>query len=48
MMAGIAFVLSAVTPFLRDIREFMRSLTVIGVYMIPAFYLPDWITASPG
>ena len=22
-------------------------LTVIGVYMIPAFYLPDWITGIP-
>ena len=47
MMTGIAFVLSAITPFLRDIREFIAVLTVIGVYMIPAFYLPDWITGSP-
>ena len=37
MMTGIAFVLSAVTPFLRDIRECIAVLTVIGVYMIPAF-----------
>ena len=47
MMTGIAFVLSAITPFLRDIREFISVLTVIGVYLIPAFYLPAWITGTP-
>ena len=47
MMTGIAFVLSAVTPIVRDIREVIAVLTVIGVYMIPAFYLPDWITGIP-
>jgi lipopolysaccharide transport system permease protein len=46
MMTGIAFVLAVITPFVRDIREFISVLTVIGVYIIPAFYLPDWITGT--
>lgn len=41
-MTGLALVVSIVTPFLRDIREIVTILTFVGVYMIPAFYLPDW------
>ena len=44
MMTGIGFVLAAVTPFLRDVREIMQVVTVIGVYLIPAFYPPDWVS----
>ena len=45
-MLGLAYVLSAVTPFFRDVKDVVSAFTVIGVYLIPAFYLPQWVPAS--
>jgi lipopolysaccharide transport system permease protein len=42
-MSGLAFVLSVVTPFFRDIKDFVTVFLVAGVYLIPAFYLPNWV-----
>lgn len=44
MMTGIGFVLAAATPFLRDLKEIMTVHAVVGVYLIPTFYLPNWLT----
>lgn len=44
-MLGLAFLLAAVTPFFRDLKDVVVALTVIGVYIVPAFYLPQWIPA---
>src|SRR5262249_22927808 len=44
MMTGIAFVLAGVTPFLRDLKEIVTVFTVIGVFLIPAFYVPEWVS----
>jgi lipopolysaccharide transport system permease protein len=43
LMTGFAFVLSGLTPFFRDIKDIILVLTVVGVYVIPAFYLPQWV-----
>jgi len=40
---GVAFALSAVGIFLRDIREVVQMYTLIGLYVAPIFYFMDWV-----
>jgi len=42
-LTGLGFLLAALTPFFRDLKDIVAVLTMIGVYMVPAFYLPQWI-----
>jgi lipopolysaccharide transport system permease protein len=42
-LTGVAFLLAAVTPFFRDLKDFITIFLTAGVYVIPAFYLPSWI-----
>ncbi|MEZ5849030.1 MAG: ABC transporter permease [Hyphomicrobiaceae bacterium] len=42
-LLGIAYALSAITPFFRDVKDIVSVVSVIGVYLIPAFYLPQWV-----
>ena len=42
-LLGVAFALSAVGVFLRDIREIVQMYTMIGLYMAPIFYFMDWV-----
>lgn len=44
-LSGIAFFLSAITPFFRDTKDFVTVFVTAGVYLIPAFWLPAWIPA---
>jgi lipopolysaccharide transport system permease protein len=43
LMSGIAFLLAGITPFFRDVKDVIQVLTIVGVYVIPAFYLPQWV-----
>jgi lipopolysaccharide transport system permease protein len=43
LMTGIGLMLAMATPFLRDIKDVIQVVTIIGVYVIPAFYLPQWV-----
>lgn len=42
-MVGVVLLLSAVGVFLRDLKDLVQAFTVIGVYLVPAFYLPDMV-----
>lgn len=42
-LLGVAFALSAVGVFLRDIREIVQMYALIGVYVAPIFYFMDWV-----
>lgn len=44
-VAGLAFVLSGLTAFLRDLREMVSVFCVIAMYLTPAIYVPDWVPA---
>jgi lipopolysaccharide transport system permease protein len=46
VMLGLAYILASVTPFFRDVKDIVAVLTVVGVYLVPAFYLPQWVPAS--
>jgi lipopolysaccharide transport system permease protein len=42
-MMGLSYVLSAVGVYLRDTKDLVQVFLVIGVYLVPAFYLPSFI-----
>lgn len=43
LMTGIGFILATATPFFRDLKDVIQVTTIVGVYVIPAFYLPQWV-----
>jgi homopolymeric O-antigen transport system permease protein len=45
-MIGISYVLSAVGVYVRDTKDFVQVFLVVGVYLIPAFYLPAAVPAQ--
>lgn len=44
-MIGVSYILSATGVFLRDTKDFVQIFSVVGLYLMPAFYLPE---AVPG
>lgn len=40
-MIGISYILSSVGVYFRDLKDFVQVFSVIGVYLMPAFYLPE-------
>ncbi len=40
---GLAFMLSGLTCFVRDLREFVGLFCLIAMYITPAIYLPEWV-----
>src|SRR5262249_53996825 len=43
IMCGIGFLLGAISPFFRDIKDIVQVFSVIGVYLVPVVYLPDMV-----
>lgn len=42
-MMGVAFILSSISVFLRDVKDLVQLFCMAGVYLMPAFYLPQWV-----
>lgn len=42
-MAGIAYLLGAVTVFIRDLRELIQVFTTAGLFLAPILFLPQWL-----
>ena len=42
-MAGVCFALSAVGAYFRDLKDVVQVFTVVGMYLMPLAYLPDWV-----
>lgn len=42
-MLGIGYILAAITPFFRDLKDFVTVFAVVGIYLIPVVYLPSWV-----
>jgi lipopolysaccharide transport system permease protein len=40
-MVGASFALSAVGAYFRDIKDVIQVFNVVGIYFLPALYLPD-------
>lgn len=43
MMMGIAYFLSALGSYFRDLKDFIQLFAVAGIYMLPVVYLPSWV-----
>ena len=43
LMIGLAYLLSAVGAYFRDLKDFVQLFAVSGIYLLPVVYLPDWV-----
>ena len=43
LTVGLAFLLSAIGVFIRDLKDIVQVLTLIGVYLLPVLYLPAMV-----
>jgi len=42
-MTGIGLLLAAIGPFFRDIKDVVQLFGIVGMYLLPVFYLPAWV-----
>jgi len=42
-LLGFGLILSSLSVFLRDVKDIVQVISLAGVYLIPAFYLPSWV-----
>jgi lipopolysaccharide transport system permease protein len=42
-MIGVAYILSALGAYFRDLKEFVQVFLVAGIYAAPIFYLPEMV-----
>ena len=42
-MVGVSFFLASIGVFFRDIKDFVQIFSVVGVYLMPTFYLPTLV-----
>lgn len=40
---GLALLLSVITPYFRDLSEFVRVFILINIYLVPIMYLPNMV-----
>lgn len=43
LMLGVAFVLSIVSCYIRDMKDLVQVMAVAGIYLLPVCYLPAWV-----
>jgi lipopolysaccharide transport system permease protein len=42
-MLGIGYLFACIGVFLRDLKDFVQLFGAVGIYLMPAFYLPDMV-----
>jgi lipopolysaccharide transport system permease protein len=45
-MAGTSFLLSSVAVYFRDLKDVVQVFSLVGLYLMPVLYLPDWVPES--
>lgn len=43
LLCGLALLLSSITPYFRDVPEFVRLFCSVNVYLMPVVYLPEMV-----
>lgn len=43
LMIGLSFILGALGVFIRDLKDILQVLTLIGIYLMPVLYLPAMV-----
>lgn len=44
-MLGLAFAFAAIAVFFRDLKDLVQVFATAGVFLMPIFYLPEWVPA---
>ncbi len=44
-MIGVSYILASVGVFFRDLKDFIQVFCVVGMYVMPIFYLPSQVPA---
>jgi len=44
-MLGVSYLLSAVSVYVRDMKDLVQLFSIAGVYLVPVVYLPGWVPA---
>lgn len=42
-MIGVSYIFSSVSVFLRDVKDIVQIFCLAGMYLMPVFYLPQWV-----
>lgn len=42
-MLGVAFILSAVAVFFKDIKDFVQLFSLVAIFLMPVVFLPGWV-----
>lgn len=42
-MLGVGFIVSAFSLFFRDTKDFVNIFIMVGIYLMPIVYLPNWV-----
>ena len=42
-MIGVGYFLAAVGVYFRDVKDFVQVFCIAGMYIMPVFYLPEWV-----
>jgi len=45
-MIGVAYMLAAVSIYFRDMKDLVQVFGLAGTYLMPIFYLPDWVPTA--
>jgi lipopolysaccharide transport system permease protein len=45
-LIGLAFVLAPIGVYVRDAKDFVQLFAVAGAYLVPVFYLPNWVPGA--
>ena len=43
LMLGLSYALAAIGVFLRDVKDLVQIFSTAGVYLMPIFFLPQWV-----
>ena len=42
-MLGAAYLIASVSVFFRDVKDIVQMFSTVGVFLMPIFYLPQWV-----
>lgn len=42
-MIGVSYILAAVGAYFRDVKDLVQVFSVVGLYLMPTFYLPEFV-----
>lgn len=45
-MLGLAYGLAALGVFFRDLKDIVQVFSIAGIYLMPIFYLPEWVPTA--